>query len=449
MLAVAGRVIMMILTVLYTFLSAASCSAQPEPAGLPVQDAPLETPDKILTILQSREGISLSLQRAAERFVSLNPGVTIRVQTVAGESSYRTALRSRLLSGEDVGLFHIFGHQDMMELREHLDDLSDLSWARRAQADSILPVVDAQAVLGVPYALEGMGLIYNRDIFLAAGVDIASASSPEALSEVFSALREEMYMGNLIEAYPGLKAVTALPAQDYSYLGRMLADVLLTGEFSSPPQAANAPFLAFVGEEDAEEYLALLAGGASMGSGWQGLLTSTRADQVESGLAAGRVAVVHQSTGVYKNVLALSGDIAAALSLLPIPLSEEEESVIYTEAPAFWAVNAAASKEAKAIARDFLSFLYQSEEGGKLLAEDFGIVSPYLEYYTPTQSPLDGELMRYISEGRFKPRYWREFPKGWDTGAAAVILRRYLGEPDYPWEEAVRQMKEDWTVLRG
>ena len=450
MLSTAANIATMFFTMLYAFLALGSCAV---PLPTPVYAVQTEVPrdrqqEPRLTILSARGEESHSLLRAANLYMEENPGILITVQTIGMEGDYNTALRARLLAEERVDLFHIFGHTDMAELAPHLEDLSDLYWARQAVADTLAPVSTEEAFFGIPHSLDGLGLIANRKIFEAAGVSLAEIGSYDELEEAFRALREVMTSGTMRTDFPNLETVTSLPGLDDDFLGRQLADIALGGEFESAAYTAQATSITYQNAEVMGLYVALLARYATHGRGWSTLVEIPASEQVENGLATERVAAIQQSVSVYPRLVALNPDLEGSLTLLPIFLPGGEQGHVYTHSPVYWAVNTAASEESKALAKSFLTWLYRSEQGAAFLAEEMGLLSPYRDAAAPTSNPLHRQLLGQIDAGRSLPRQHREFPAGW-SGQFADALRDYLTLIDLNWEEVAQRNRENWFDARS
>ena len=446
----AAHIVCALLAVLYTFLALGSCAL---PIAAPVYAVRIEAPlpevgERHLVILSARGEATHSLLRAANLYMQEHPGVLISVHTVGEEADYKSALRSRLLAGGRVDLFHIFGYSDMRELKEHLDDLSDIYWARYAIADTLEPVSVDEQFFGVPYSLEGVGLIVNTGIFEAAGVSLAGVDSFDALEDAWRDLREVITLGDMREQFPLLESVTSLPGLDDDFLSRQLADVALGGEFDTAAQAAQAVFIPYSNAEAMGLYVSLLARYTAHGRGWAMLAEITGSEQVENGLAAERVAVIQQSVEVYPRILAINPELEGNLRLMPVFLQGGQQGYVYTHAPVYWAVNANASEESKALARDFLTWLYRSQAGASFLAQEMGVLSPFRDTAVATANPLHGQLLSFIAQGRSLPRRHREFPPGWNTNSFAAALREYFTVRELTWEEVVQRNVQDWAYSR-
>jgi len=452
LLSTAFRVILSVFTALYTFIVLGSCSiALPaQPVDAVRRDIPREPETVTLNILNSRPEIAQALQESADLFLQgYGKEASIRIHTVGGDSSYRATLRARLKAGEQVDLFHIFGYKDALELQPYLEDLSPLPWGKEAIPFTLEPVTLEEILVGIPYSVDAVGLIVNRDIFQAAGIPLEKMADFEGLEESFRTLREQITLGELKESYPDLEAVTEVPGQDYAFVGGQMADITLGGEFATAAQAATSSSILMEREKGAGRYLDLLARYATNGRGWANLPKVTHIMQVEEGLAAQRVAAIQQKVSIYSRVEAVDEQVARRLRLLPIPLPEEEEGKIYAEVPAYWAVGANAAPESKALALDFLTWLYQSETGATLLATRFGVVSPYRNTAVDTGVVLHKQMLGYIEQGAFLPRRYQEFPADWVNRGFGEAVRSYFSIRELTWEEAMERVRKEWSTLRA
>jgi len=380
-----------------------------------------------------------------------HPGVLISVHTVEQITDYGPALRSRLLERGRVDLFHIFGHADMLELSEHLDDLSDLYWARDAIADTLEPVSVGELFFGIPFSVEGLGLIVNTRIFDYAGITLEGTDNDfDTLEDAWRELRAQITLGNVLSAeFPYLESVTSLPGRDDEFLSHQLASIALGGEFASAAATAQAMAVSYSNAGGMGLYVSLLARYTTHGGSWAALADISHEQQVEGGLAIERVAAIQQCAGVYPRLVAANPDLAGNLTLMPIPLPGAQQSFVYTHAPAYWAVNAAAGEDARTLAREFLSWLYLSEAGAALLAEEFGAFSPFRETAAPTGNALHTQLLGYIDRGQTLPRHHREFPHSWATNSFASALREYFSDTSLSWEEVTQQVIHDWIIARA
>lgn len=453
MLIPAAHSIWLLLATLYAFLALGSCSATVPATVYAVQtELPLPRPEyeRRLTILSARGQDTQELFRAANLFMIEHPDILISVHTIGDENDYSAALRTRLLAGERVDLFHIFGHADMIELAPHLDDLSDLYWAGGAIANTLEPVTAGDELLGLPFSIEGLGLLVNPNIFAYAGVSLAGTGEDfDTLEDAWRELRELITLGNVLNlSFPDLRSVTALPGLDDEFISRQLSDIALSGAFISPQSAATASSIGSANLTGAGLYISLLARYTTHGGSWDMLMDISQLDQLEA-LASQRVAAIQQSTEVFGTLTALNPETAEDFRLMPIPISGGGEGAVYVHSPVYWAVNAGAEDDSRALAREFLSWLYRSELGAALIAVEMGILSPFRDTAAPTDNPMHTQLLEYISTGQILPRRYRDFPAGWASLSFATALREHFTIFEVNWPVVSGRIAEDWMGARA
>jgi raffinose/stachyose/melibiose transport system substrate-binding protein len=440
-----------VLAALVTLLSVGSCAATGDslPAATAVEDIPVEAKTETIHILQSQGEIGQSLQQAVDQYAAANPGVRFSVQTVAGDSNYSVALRARMLSGDRVDIFQVLHRGDVLELAPHLADLSGLDWVREAVPGTLDAVTVGNRIYGIPYSVEGLGLIVNGDIFEKANIYLGNIPTIAAMEEVFLKLQTMINDGDLGDILPELEAVTEFAAQDRDYLGSAVADVLLTDAYASPLEAYAADYLELPLSDNVKEFVRIMALYSTCTS-WAQLNDVTQNRQIEAGIAAGRVAVILQNAEVYRRIVAADPAMGEKLRLLPIPLGTDEapRSAVYTGVPAYWVVNAAASDSAKDASLRFLTWLYQSDSGTALYAGRFGAISPYRAAAKDTGNPLHSQILRQLENGNTLPMLHTFAPSGWGETILAQNLRGYLAK-ELTWEDMLQANKEAWHEERA
>lgn len=443
--------ISIVMSVLITLLTVSSCSLSREesPVSTPVEGVPIEEGSGIISILQSRDEISQTLQQAVEQYASANPGSRFTVHTVAGESDYSVALRSRLLSGEQVDIFHVQSRNEAIELRPQLDNLSDLAWIGDAVPGTLDAVTIDGGVYGIPYSIEGLGLIVNTEIFAKANLYVGDIYTVADLEELCRQLQQQIGDGDLADILPELRAVTELSAQDKSYLGSYVADLVLTEAFPNVAAASVSDYLEAPMAENAKELIRVLALYSACTS-WDQLNQVPQTEQLELGIASGRVAMILQSTEAYGRIISANPGMLDKLRLLPLPLGSDDSTpyrTVQVGVPAYWCVNAAGNDNAREASRRFLTWLYQSDSGTAVYAGRFMAASPYRATAKATVNPLHSQLVAQLEQGGTTPMLHSGFPSGWGEEVFAAGFQGYFAK-ELTWEELIQACKEEWRLER-
>lgn len=443
------RSISVMLAVLYTVASLCVSSVPSLKAGtntvmLPADDIPKEQKEISVQILQSREEIGFLLQQALELYRKKSAGnINFSVQTIAAESDYHSALRVELLSSNGADLFQISGAREYFELEDYIRALDSNDWILSVCDGSLDAVTHNNHIYGIPYSVEAIGLICNRDAFDAAEILPEKIRSLNDLDEAFAKISEQMALGNS-ETLIGMEQVTELAANDKAFLGTKLADIALSGAFSTSTEAALAKTVSFPAADQMEEFIKIMAKYSQSRSDWTKLVQITDAQQIES-LANRRVAVILQDTGVYKRINEMNPDMRGRTLLLPIPLDNFEQPSIYTGVPSYWAVNAAATDKTADAATDFLEWLYMSEEGSEFFANGFGEVSAFKSAARNTGVSLHSQMLSYVSMGMTIPQLNREYPVSWGKNIFAPNVQSYFTEREKTWAEVIAACESGWA----
>ena len=431
--------------VLCTLIGLSNCSIPPgneQPVTLLAQDIPIQE-TTVVNIFQCREEISQPLQQAIAQYTAANGNARINVHTLAG-SDYGASLRSKLLSGGQADIFMLFSHTDFLTLSGHLENLNDLQWAGAAAGNVLEPAIVDENLYGIPYSLESMGLIANRNIFESIDIPADALSDWETLLPALEKLDGMLERRELKALFPDLNYVIDFSIGDKNYLEKYAAAILLGEAFASAPQAATTAGAAFDKAENLRDFFDAIIR-LSPPKNWQSLEPVSQASQI-SDFAAEKTALLLADTAAYRQICLQNPGLENRLAFLPVSLPRQAAS-IYLHAPAYWAINAAAADAAKAEAKKFLTWLYQSDSGTAVLAGRFSAVSPYRQYAKDTGIPLHSRMLQYIANGQTKQWLFRESPADWGRMVFAPALQQYCaGTLD--WEELLTACNEGWAKTR-
>ena len=96
-------------------------------------------------------------------------GVEVKVQTAAS-GTYEQTLKSEIAKSEAPTLFQVNGPVGYQNWKSYTDDMTDTEPYKQL-INKDVALKDGSKVVGVPYAMETYGLIYNKDLFDQAGID--------------------------------------------------------------------------------------------------------------------------------------------------------------------------------------------------------------------------------------------------------------------------------------
>lgn len=400
----------------------------------------------VIDVFQNKNEISDALQAAIDTYEEENPSVKINLETVGG-SDYASSLKAKMLGNDPVEIFTLGGPDDIASYQDYLEPLTDQEWVSHVTAGGVDNVSVDDEVYGLPLAIEGYGLIYNKKIFEAAGIDASTLTTYDAIDKAFADLQDQIDEGKLADEFPVLEAVEEYAAKESWIVGLHTNNVALSQEFKSATNAFNSKSVEYTYGDPLKDLIDLETKYTTSKDDLSLLNSVDYSTQVGGGLAIERVAVVQQGNWISSEVANVSEDVLDNLGILPIPLKGVVEDSIAVGVSNYWCVNSKSSDAEKKAAKDFLNWLYQSDEGKQIVVNDLGFIPAFDNYDDVTISdPLSAEVMRYVDAGKTIPWVFSGQPSGWDSKVAANIQNYLAG--NMTWDEVIAQNIADWESMR-
>ncbi|MCI9626417.1 MAG: carbohydrate ABC transporter substrate-binding protein [Clostridia bacterium] len=398
-------------------------------------------------IYQFKVEIAKELENAAALYMKNHPNVKINIQTVGGGDDYGASLRAKMQSGEEPTIFNIGGPQDTQDWMQKLEDLSDQPWVSQA-VDTVLDSVTADGkIYGLPYAIEGYGFIYNTEIFKAADIDPSTIHNYDTLLAAVRTLDEKIKSGALKSQFPQLEAVFEFPGKE-TWVSMHTVNVPLSQEFTSATDAFEKKTVSFQNADAFKALIDIQADYSSNANSKGKLNAVDYATQVGQGIAIERVAMIQQGNWIYGDIENVDAETAAKMSLLPMPLVGEEALKMPVGVPMYWCVNKDSNDADKKAAKEFLTWLYTSEEGKEMIVNKFYFIPPLKGYTQEPSDPLSRAVKTYADDNKTRPWVFMGFPTSWGMDSVGVQVQRYLsGEATFT--EAVEKAKADWEAARA
>lgn len=398
-----------------------------------------------INVISNKAEISRQFLAAAEIYMKQNPQVKISAEFIQG-NSYSSSLRAKMMGADAPELFVLNGPVNFRQYAEYLDDLSGEPWVSYV-AQGLLD--DARLngkVVAMPVVVEGFGIIYNKEILAAAGIDPSQMNSYDSIEEGVRRLKEIIDSGALKNQYPVLEAPMEYAAKESWVLGIHCLGIGMGMELGGATGAADAKTINFTYAESQKKLLDLLTSYTSSGSN-RGLLNAVDySTQVGGSLGIERVAMIQQGNWISPELRNVAPDVLAKLDMLPMPLAGVAEDRIGAGVPTYWCINLKSSDEERKAAKEFLNWLYQSEEGKKIIVEEFAFIPAFTNYEgMEVADPLGAAVQRYIRAGKTITFPFPGFPSGFEPKAASEMQSYLAGS--MTWDQTVEAIKADWADL--
>lgn len=365
-----------------------------------------------LRIVNGKIEIDESLKAFAKSYEE-KTGQEVVIESLGGGVDINGALKGYLAAGNMPDIFVYGGEGDYLTWKDYMTDLSDQEWA--SKTDFAFKGDDGK-VVGFPYAVEGYGITYNKDILDQAGVDPQSLTSYGAFEEAFKkidGMKDELGLASVC-------AVAAESGQMYWSTGNHLFGYYLSGNLDR----GDGTYIDMLkkGEVDKErlsqfaDFMSLLF----QYSDQSVLISGTYDDQLAL-WAQGKAAFITEGNWIDPSLPAY--DVTFDCGIAPLAFTKEEMTGVLADSPSWWAVY----KDGKKLdaAKAFLNELALSEEGQKCLVAKCGMISPYDGCAVEPETPLAVSLKTYVDRGDTYAWEWTKMPEGIAINATGAVFELY------------------------
>ena len=382
-------------------------------------------------------------------------GVKVIVETAAN-NTYEQTLATKMATDEAPTLFQINGPRGYAAWKDYCADLSGTELYKHL-TDKSLAVTDGDKVVGIPYVVEGYGILYNKaltDKYLALpdkAVDIQSMDEVNSYDKL-KAVVEDMQKNKSALGIDGVFASTSMKSgEDWRWQTHLL-NVPLYYEwtegkvnFNDPTAFSEVKFTH--GDKFRNIYDLYLNNSVTD----KKLVGSKTVSDSMAEFALEKCVMVQNGNWAWSQIKDVSGNKVKAdnLRYLPIYIGAEGEEkqglAIGTEN--YYAINSQASEAEQKAAADFIWWLYSSEEGKKQVTEKLGFIAPFdtfSEEETP-DDPLAREVARWMAKEDTTtiPWHFTMFPSARFKEDFGASLLKYA-QGTKTWEDVVKDMKNGW-----
>lgn len=387
---------------------------------------------KTVKIFQFKTEIVEGLNELKVEFEKEHPNIKLDIQTVGGGADYAAALKTKFASGDAPDIFSNGGYAEFDLWGDKIEDLSDQPWVKDLIPLAAEPMTRDGKTYGMPMNLEGIGYVYNKDLFAKAGI----TETPKTITE-------------LEEAAKKLQAIDVIPFgnayQEWWLLGIQGISVAFAqqdnvDEFIS---GLNAGTSTIVGNEKFKDWSNLL--NLTVKYGQKNPLT-TDANTHLAMFANGEVAMMQEGNWAQTLVDNITPDMN--IGMFPMPINDDAamNDKLSVGVPANLVVNKdSASKEE---AKTFLNWLVTSDMGKEYIVKKWKFI-PALSTIAATPEDiglLGADVWNYVQEGKVYGLQASKFPDGVTQEFASSIQELIAGKVDEAgWEKG---MQAGWDKLK-
>lgn len=178
------------------------------------------------------------------------------------------------------------------------------------------------------------------------------------------------------------------------------------------------------------------------------LLSGDYSQSVGGGLAIERIAVLQQGNWINTEMADVNPEVADNLGIIPIPLGDVVSGKLAVGVPCCYNVYSGASDAEKEAAKDFLNWLFQSDEGKDMVVHKMMSVPAFSNYDgVEPEDALRKVVKKYLDEGNTTSWIFNAFPAGFGDVFGNGVQAYVSGEKT--WDEVVSDCKDAWSKARS
>lgn len=380
-------------------------------------------------------------------------GVKVTVNTAAS-GEYEQTLKSEIAKSDSPTIFQINGPKGYASWKNYCADLSHTQLYNHL-TDKDMAITDGDGVYGIPYVVEGYGIIYNDAIMQKyLGLDGAKVKSVDeiksfkALSTVVTdmqAKKDQLGIG-------GVFASTSLkPGEDWRWQTH-LANIPIYYEFSENNVNLSSDETKTITFKYADNFKNIFDLYTNNSLTDKKLLGSKVTDDSMAEFALGKCAMVQNGNWAWSQIQGISGNTVKEedIKFLPIymGISNEEEQSICVGTENYFAINSKQSDANRKAAEDFLYWLFSDNTGKEFVTKKLGFITPF-DTFTDDElpnDPLAKEVTRYMNNNSLDniPWVFTVFPSQvFKTNFGSALLGYVQGNTT--WEDVKKTVVDDWA----
>ena len=378
-------------------------------------------------------------------------GVPVKVVTAAS-GKYEQTLRTEVSKSDAPTLFQMNGPTGFETWKDYTADLADTQVAQQLNEDVTPLEGEDGTVRGVPFAVEGFGILYNEEIldqyFALPGAAVTSVDevtnfeSLKALAEDMQAKKDEL-------GIDGAFASTSLASGEDWRWQTHLANGPMHYEFENVGDQNTADVTFEYNEEFKNLFDLYLQNSTVQPS----LAPSKAVSDSMAEFAQGKAAMVQNGNWAWSQIAEVNGNVVKEDKIKFMPmymgLPNEETTGINVGTENYFAVNSQASEEDQQASKDFLDWLFTSDAGKEHVINDLGFIAPF-KNYGPEDTPADPlakQVQAAIANTEVSTIPWdfQYFPSQQFKDLFGGNLAQYASG-NMEWSDVVAKFVEDWKA---
>ena len=387
-------------------------------------------------------------QEIAKKYTE-ETGVEVKV-TTAASGTYEQTLKSEIAKKDAPTLFQINGSVGYQNWKDYCLDLKDTdlySWL----LDPSLAITDGDGVYGIPYVVEGYGIIYNDEIMQKYfALDGAKAASMDEVNnfEKLSAVVEDMQARKDELGIEGVfGSTTFAPGEDWRWQTHLM-NLPIYYEYLDAG-VKDEDEITFKYNEEFKQIFDLYLNNSCTEPAMLGAKT---VQDSMSEFALGKVAMIQNGNWGWGEISGTDGNVVTEenVKFLPIYIGVEgeESQGLCLGTENYFSINSEASEADQKASIEFVEWLFGTDEGKEIVKNELGFISPFntFDEEDNPSDPLAQEIFRYMQADVTAVSWdFATFPsQTFKDNLGSSLLEYATGNKD--WASVVSDCIADWKT---
>lgn len=339
-------------------------------------------------------------------------GIKVKVVTAAS-NTYETTLKSEIAKSDAPTIFQINGPVGYQSWAKYCKDLSDTKLYDYL-SDKDLAIKNSGGVFGIPYVVEGYGIIYNNAImekYFALKDKAVSISKAEEITsfKLLKEVVEDMTKHKQELGIDGVFASTSMSGGEQWRWTTHLLNMPIYYEMkdisdeSTISTAYNAKTIDFKYADNFRNVFDLYINNSTTE---KGLLSGKSVEDSMSEFALGKAAMVQNGNWAWEQISKVKGNTVKAddIKYLPIyiGIDGEEKQGLCIGTENYLAINKNVSEQKQKASVEFLEWLFSSETGKDYAVNKLNFISPFNTFKENERpdDPLAREVIKWMEKDK-------------------------------------------------
>ena len=380
-------------------------------------------------------------------------GVPVTILTAAS-GTYEQTLTAEIAKSEPPTIFQINGPVGYASWKDYCADLSGTEIYSHL-TDKSIAITDGDGVYGIPFAIEGYGIIYNQAImdkyFATSG---AKAKSMDEINNfvTLKAVVEDMTAKKADLGIEGVFASTSLkPGEDWRWQTHLL-NVPIYYEFKANNVDLGGDGTNKITFQYGQNYKNIFDLYLNNSVSDKGLLGSLAVNDSMAEFALGQCAMVQNGNWAWGQISGVEGNTVKPENVKFLPIytgvDGEEKQGLCVGTENFFCINNKAPEADQKASLDFLTWLYTSDEGKAAVVNQLGFIAPFDTFADdekPTD-PLAQNMLAWMEKDGFTSVAWNftVFPSQvFKDDVGAALLSYAQGQ--ITWDDVSKLIVDEWA----